>query len=162
MSAPFTITDTFITAQTPVTPRNAVAAIILDEEQRVLLQLRDDRDDIFFPNHWGCFGGAIEPGETAQDSLIRELEEEIGITFTPDAIRYFTFINFQPVQGAAQVVERHFFIVRASVAQLSTATLGEGSAMQRFTYEEAMRIPNATPYDKFGLWLYFNQARMRG
>ena len=53
----------------------------MDEDNRVLLQLRDDKPDIFFPNHWGCFGGAIEPGEAPHDTLLRELQEELGNTF---------------------------------------------------------------------------------
>jgi hypothetical protein len=31
---------------------------------RYLVQLCDSKPTIFFPDHWGCFGGAGEAGET--------------------------------------------------------------------------------------------------
>ena len=34
---------------------DAVAAIIVDEDGRYLMQLRDDIPRIFYPGHWGCF-----------------------------------------------------------------------------------------------------------
>ena len=60
-----------------VSPKNASAAIIINKYDQVLLQLRDDREGIFFPNHWGFFGGGCEDGEDFSESLIRELEEEL-------------------------------------------------------------------------------------
>ena len=36
-------------------------------------------DGIFYPGHWGLFGGAMEPGEAADAALRRELQEELGL-----------------------------------------------------------------------------------
>lgn len=162
MSDKFTITDTFLRGASRLTPRNAVAALILDENERILLQLRDDMEGIFFPNHWSCFGGAIEEGETLQACLVRELEEEIGITFEASAIEQFIHIAFQPQASAPKDIERHFFLVRTHSDILSRIRLGEGSAFRFFTYAEVMQLANITPYDKFGAWLYFNQGRLDG
>ncbi len=43
--------------------RDAAAAIIFLDDGRYLMQHRDDKPGIFYPDHWGLFGGAIEPGE---------------------------------------------------------------------------------------------------
>ncbi|MEL6139407.1 MAG: NUDIX domain-containing protein, partial [Cyanobacteria bacterium J06628_6] len=55
-----------------------VAIAILHQGNHFLLQLRDDIPGIFYPGHWGFFGGHIEPGEDADQGVRRELLEEIG------------------------------------------------------------------------------------
>lgn len=47
--------------------------IITDENDRLLLQQRTDDES------WGILGGAIEPGETPEESVRREAHEEAGI-----------------------------------------------------------------------------------
>ena len=44
----------------------------------VLLQLRDDKPSIAYPNCWGTFGGQIEEGEEPEAAIMREIEEELG------------------------------------------------------------------------------------
>jgi 8-oxo-dGTP diphosphatase len=61
----------------------AVALAVLERQGRWLIQLRDDRDTIVAPGRWGLFGGHMEPGETPEQSLRRELLEEIGFNSGP-------------------------------------------------------------------------------
>ena len=42
------------------------------------MQLRDDLPNIPCPGQWGLFGGHLDPGETADACIHRELVEEIG------------------------------------------------------------------------------------
>jgi 8-oxo-dGTP diphosphatase len=56
----------------------AVALALLEREGRWLLQLRDDVPGIVAPGHWGLFGGHLDPGETPEQALRREVEEEIN------------------------------------------------------------------------------------
>jgi len=56
----------------------SVALAMLQRDGRWLLQLRDDIDTIIYPGHWGLFGGHLEAGETPEQAVLRELEEEIG------------------------------------------------------------------------------------
>ena len=55
-----------------------VAIAILQQRGRLLLQLRDDIPGIVYPGYWAMFGGHIEPGETPEVAVKRELQEEIG------------------------------------------------------------------------------------
>jgi len=59
-----------------------VSLAILYQNQRFLLQLRDDIPTILYPGHWGLFGGHLEPGETPEEALKREVIEEIGYTIS--------------------------------------------------------------------------------
>lgn len=55
-----------------------VAIAILHRQGQFLLQLRDDFPHIIYPGHWGLFGGHLEPQETPEEALKRELLEEIN------------------------------------------------------------------------------------
>lgn len=58
--------------------RRAVRAIVLDEADRILLVRFDFEDRTI----WACPGGGIEPGETDEDAIRRELLEEAGLAPT--------------------------------------------------------------------------------
>ena len=55
-----------------------VAIAILYQNDKFLMQLRDDIPNIVYPGHWGLFGGHLEPGETPEIAVKRELLEEIS------------------------------------------------------------------------------------
>lgn len=49
-------------------------AILRDGKDRILLQQRSDYGD------WGLPGGGMNPGETIQETMIREVFEETGLS----------------------------------------------------------------------------------
>lgn len=155
----FEITSTFLNDQRSVNPKNASAAIIVNKYDQVLLQLRDDKEGIFFPSHWGFFGGASEDGEEFLKGLIRELEEELTIVFDHDQIEEFIRVDlgFDVVHP---LVKRVFYIVSITDHQIEQLQLKEGKASRFFSRQESLTIPNFTPYDRFALWVYFNQKRV--
>jgi mutator protein MutT len=59
----------------------AAAACIRDEKGRVLLLQRGDGENL-----WGFPGGAVEPGERADEAATREVREEIGLAVEPVAL----------------------------------------------------------------------------
>ena len=56
------------------------AKAIICFEQQILLQLRDNIDGIYYPDHWGLLGGEVELGETSEEAVERELAEELLLT----------------------------------------------------------------------------------
>ena len=55
-----------------------VALAMLQRDGRWLIQLRDENPTIVAPGCWGLFGRHLEPGETPEQALRRELLEEIS------------------------------------------------------------------------------------
>ncbi len=55
-----------------------VALAMLQRDGRWLMQLRDEIPTIVAPGCWGLFGGHLDPGETPEQALRRELLEEIS------------------------------------------------------------------------------------
>ncbi|MFZ5932525.1 MAG: NUDIX hydrolase [Patescibacteria group bacterium] len=52
--------------------------VVLRCESKFLLVQRNDNDDIF-PGRWQNLGGKIEPGETVENAIRREIREEVGL-----------------------------------------------------------------------------------
>ena len=64
-----------------------VAIAILYRQDQFLMQLRDNIPTIIYPGYWAFFGGHLDPGETPEEAVKRELLEEIG--YTPPFISPF-------------------------------------------------------------------------
>jgi len=55
------------------------AIIIQNTEGKILLQLRDHNFQIKYPNTWVLFGGGQENNEKPEDTIKREIMEELGL-----------------------------------------------------------------------------------
>ncbi|MFB0829924.1 8-oxo-dGTP diphosphatase MutT [Brevibacillus laterosporus] len=55
---------------------DVVGAVIINDNQKILSALRSQQMSL--PGMWEFPGGKIEKGEKPQESLIREIEEELG------------------------------------------------------------------------------------
>jgi 8-oxo-dGTP diphosphatase len=68
-----------------------VAAALVDDTGRVLVQQRPPGKQM--AGLWEFPGGKVETGETPEDALVRELNEELGIVVDPAALNPATFAS---------------------------------------------------------------------
>ena len=137
--------------------RDAAAAIIVLDDGRYLMQLRDDKPGIFFPDHWGLFGGASEPGEDTATTLRRELFEELG--HAAETVTYFTQMAFGFECLGAKRVIRDYYQVCLPSRELPSLTLGEGRAMQPLDVAEILFEKRVVPYDTLAIWMHYAGAQ---
>lgn len=87
------------------TVRYVAAALILRGDEVLICQRRPDQPMAL---KWEFPGGKLEPGETAEQALARELEEELGITARiGDSV-----INVRHTYRSGGAVDLQFFAVR--------------------------------------------------
>jgi len=141
-----------------LTGNDAVAAILLTEDGRYVMQLRDDKPDIWYPNHWGCFGGAVEAGESPEQALERELSEEIELP--PRMGTYFTRFDFDMKVLGLQSYYRIYYLLTLSAGELERLRIHEGREIQAFDGDSLLRSERVTPYDAFALMLHHDRARI--
>ena len=111
-----------------------IAALII-LSGRVLLGHRSEKR-AFYPDVWDLFGGHIEPGEQQDETLIRELEEELGITPTQ-----WTYVETLHVPEDQLTV--HLYLVTVWRGEPVNRQPDEHSAIHWFTPTETTQIPLA-------------------
>ena len=125
--------------------QHEVVAALIVREGRALLGLRS-ATRAFYPNVWDMFGGHVEPGEDPSHTLVRELEEEIGIT--PAAWRFLETVRLPvPAQGEEEPAEMiaHLFLVTAWIGTPANLQPEEHTTIGWFSPDEAMQLNLADP-----------------
>ena len=69
-----------------------VACALVDADRRVLIAQRPQGKT--FAGLWEFPGGKLEPGETPEAALIRELDEELGISTKEACLAPLTFVSY--------------------------------------------------------------------
>lgn len=104
--------------------------IIINDRNEVLLQLRDDKPTIPYPNMWTIPGGHIEECETPEECIGREMWEEMELAIA----------NVHPFMVKEYAEETEiFFWIRADV-DATTIPLTEGQAVRWFTREQVSNM----------------------
>lgn len=127
--------------------RQGCSIIFLDDRHRILLLLRDDRDDIPYPGMWDVPGGHVDPGETPRECIVREMKEEMEIELTD--------FNLFSVMEFADRVEFVYWKKQNLVP--SEIPLHEGQRLEWFTEDRARNLRLAYGFnrvvDNFYQWL---------
>jgi 8-oxo-dGTP pyrophosphatase MutT (NUDIX family) len=125
--------------------RRCAAALLVTPDGRYLMQHRDDLAHILLPGHWACFGGMIEPGETAEAALRRELAEELE--FTARDMAAFTEMTVLLPLEPPRRDWIGFFVVPTLESDLDRMVLREGQGKALFTPEALAAEPQVAPWD---------------
>jgi 8-oxo-dGTP pyrophosphatase MutT (NUDIX family) len=149
--------DPFLESTALLVATDAVAGLLTLEDGRYVMQLRDLKPNIFYPGHWGLFGGAIDSGESERDALCRELQEELA--FRPRSMTRFAGLDFDLSAIGVGKVSRAVYEVPVSTEEFAAFKLREGLAYDALTARTILTEVKVTPYDSFAIWLH--QARGR-
>jgi len=138
--------------------RLTVGALLVNQDDEILLQLRDDKPDLLYPNMWTLFGGAVEPGEDRDQAILRELQEELELTI--DLTFWCEYVCPVRTQVGEIVVKNNIYIGALTVAQAEMLPLHEGQAKRWFCEAEARALKLA--YDQELVLHAYYDARHRG
>ncbi len=107
--------------------RKGTSIIFVNDQQQVLLFLRDDKPTIPYPNTWDVPGGHVDAGETPEACIIREMKEEMGLTL--EEFEQFSVMEF------TDRVEYTFW--KQANLDIEKIDLQEGQGLRWFTELEA-------------------------
>ena len=113
-------------------PLRCAGALILDDDGRVFVQRRSANRRLF-PNCWDVVGGHLEPGETAEEAMRREVGEETGWQVTI-VLGSLGEVSYAGDDGWQRIEED--FLVRVD-GDLSRPRLEEGRHTEFRWIEEA-------------------------
>jgi 8-oxo-dGTP diphosphatase len=115
----------------PAPEHDVVAALLCRADEVLLCHRSPDRK--WFPNVWDFPGGHVEPGESPEDALGREIEEELGVVIA------------RPVDGPLAMFETdelrvRIWLVREWTGEPHNAQLDEHDEIGWFGFGEARHL----------------------
>lgn len=128
--------------------RDGVNILLEDPAGRIALQLRDNQPGVSFGGLWGLFGGWLEPGETPQQAVLREVMEELTIALDPARLVYLGVYWMH-------VVRARDFIFRYPITdELDHARLNEGEAFLLMSRPELRSVPMVPHHLDLLTWVW--------
>lgn len=89
--------------------RTIVCPIIQNNGDYLLCKMADDRG--VFPGQWAISGGGMEPGETMEQALLREIGEELGEKLTITKITPWQFRDDIRVKTYADGSQEEIYMI---------------------------------------------------
>jgi mutator protein MutT len=115
-------------------PRQTCGGILVSDQKILLGKRKKDR---LYPDIWDIFGGHIELGETKEETLIRELEEEVGIL-----VKEFEFLECyqdkDPTYGIDYI--HHIYIVHSWEGTPENKNPREHESIRWFSKDETKNL----------------------
>lgn len=116
----------------PKSPKSSAAFLIY--KHKLLMLLRDDVPDLAGANCWSLPGGVVEEGETHDEGLRRELQEEISVV--PKEIKFLDKVTYSGGRVGA------YYFAELNDGEVKELRLGnEGQKMEFFDFENIKELP---------------------
>lgn len=109
-------------------PLQIACGALIIKDKRILLAKRSNYTPAF-PGYWGFPGGRAEKGETLEQAVIREVKEEVGLSFQPTKL-------FSKGQWQDRLLHR-FLGEHSGEIKLQPEELTD---FNWFTFEEALKL----------------------
>lgn len=121
----------------------AGSTIALLCENKILIYLRDNKEDLNFRNRWDLPGGGRENDETPFECIVRETKEEFGIDLNQKSIEFEKVYESVTQPG----LKSYFFVGRISQKDIDNIQFGdEGQKWQLADLKSFFEMPNAVPH----------------
>lgn len=126
--------------------------IFINDENKVLLLLRDNYPHIKYPNTWDIPGGQLEKKETPEGCIVREMNEEMGLNL----------IDFQLFEQRQFPDRLEYTFWKRLNLDVGNIVLTEGQELRWFSYQEASVLDlafgfNITIENFFKSFIYRNK-----
>ena len=109
---------------------------------RILTILRDNKENIPWPNTWELPGGGREGDETPFECAAREVFEELGLHLTEDNLLWSKVYPSMLYEGRQSV----FMVGQLSQDQFDSIVFGdEGQSFKLMTIEEFLTLDQVVP-----------------
>ena len=105
---------------------------IIFKNSKYLIQLRDNKRSILFPNHWAFFGGRFKKNETPERCLLREIREELLIDIV------ITMKIFECYNNKTSGYLNYFYA--QSINEIKRSNLQEGKDLGWFTKKQMRKL----------------------
>ena len=113
------------------TKKIGASIFFINNADQILLLLRDNDENIPFPNRWDALGGHVEPEETPLECIIREMKEEIDMELeSPSLFKVYELSDRM----------EYSFWQRANL-DIKKIKLGEGQRLKWFTEKDIRAMP---------------------
>lgn len=119
--------------------RVAIRVLIIQGNKVLLVKEADD-------NWWALPGGGVDHGETIESTLVREVEEELGVP-ADKVFSNFEIVHYN-IGNVVNAVPRMNLFFKASVPEASLKKTDHVAEWRWFTKDEFMLQDLHSSYDK--------------
>jgi len=127
--------------------KKGTSIIFINDKREILLFLRDDISSIPYPNMWDLPGGHVEKGESPEQCIIREINEEMGIH-----LENFHFFMEKQFSDRTEYV-----FWKKENLNIQDIVLTEGQYLKWFTEKEVMNTELACCFNQV-VEIFFHNA----
>ena len=140
--------------------RWCAAALLTTPDGRYLMQLRDPKSDILLPDHWALFGGTVDPGESGEAAMRRELVEELE--FRAPRIESFVEMVVELPLAPPRHDRMSFFLVPVEESDIARMVQHEGAGKRLFRPEELALERRVAPWDLAAVLMHARRGALFG
>jgi 8-oxo-dGTP diphosphatase len=137
-----------------VQPARTVGALFIRADGKVLLGLRAPSKKVW-PVHWDTIGGHVEDGESLEAALVREAQEEVGVT--PTRFRLIATVRERQPERYGDA-RHHIYAVTAWHGGEPSNICDEHTELKWFSIDEMRGLKNIVDPD----YVSFAEQAMTG
>ncbi len=129
----------------------SVGAVIC-YKNKYLIQKRNNKKNIYFPNLCGVFGGAANISEKNSIAIIREIHEELNIKINSKQAKFFLKVSINS-KHFKKYRSRYYYFIKISRVQFNSINLREGKSLHLVDIKNLKKL-NFVPWDLSAILYY--------